>query len=95
MQDADKELARDIGYALSQSPFKVKGQRIDALRFLAEGVVAHLRRAGWLFSLKPPEPLHGPTTVAEDRRHRGASDGRSPEGPAPTTRGAAQGQRNP
>jgi hypothetical protein len=59
----DTELERDIGYALSQSPFKVKGQRIEALRLVAAGVVHHLRRAGWLFSLRPPDELHGPTTA--------------------------------
>ncbi|MEZ5854135.1 MAG: hypothetical protein R3D67_05095 [Hyphomicrobiaceae bacterium] len=56
-------MARDIGYALSQSPFKAKGQRIEVLRLLADGVVAHLRKAGWLFALKPPDALHGPSAA--------------------------------
>ena len=65
--DPEKELARDIGYALAQSPFKAKGQRIETLRLLADGIVAHLRRAGWLFTLKPPEALHGPATPRDSR----------------------------
>lgn len=59
MTDDDTELARDIGYAMAQSPFKVKGQRIETLRLAAEGVVKQLRRAGWQFWLRPPEALHG------------------------------------
>jgi hypothetical protein len=60
-QDPDQELGRDIGYALAQSPFKVKGQRIEALRHVAAGVVRHLRMAGWIFTLRPPDDLHGPS----------------------------------
>ncbi len=60
-QDPDQELGRDIGYALAQSPFKVKGQRIEALRHVAAGIVRHLRMAGWRFTLRPPDALHGPS----------------------------------
>jgi hypothetical protein len=63
MHEPDSELERDIGYALAQSAFKAKGQRIEALRLVAAGVVAHLRRAGWRFALKPPEAAHGPSSA--------------------------------
>lgn len=63
MTELDRELVRDIGYALSQSSFKVKGQRIESLRLVAQGIVEHLRCAGWLFELKPPTQLHGPTAM--------------------------------
>ncbi len=82
MQDPDRELERDIGYALSQSVFKVKGQRIEAMRLVAAGVVAHLRRAGWLFSLRAPEALHGPS--------RGP-DGHDPPGANPPSSEAEPG----
>jgi hypothetical protein len=61
MPDLDRELAHDIGYALAQSPYKVKSQRIEALRYVAADVVAHLRLAGWMFHLRPPQPMHGPS----------------------------------
>ena len=61
MRDHDEELERDIGYALARSAFKAKGQRIESLRAVAAGVVAHLKLAGWRFALRPPQPLHGPS----------------------------------
>ncbi len=66
MADLDPELERDIGYALSQSAFKVKGQRIESLRLVAVGVVRHLLRAGWVFRLREPEALHGPSLPPVD-----------------------------
>jgi hypothetical protein len=81
MQEPERELERDIGYALAQSVFKVKGQRIEALRLVAAGVVAHLRRAGWVFSLRAPEALHGPS--------------RGPEAGAPPGEAAAAGSDPP
>lgn len=59
--DRDQELARDIAYALARSPFKAKGQPIETLRLVADGVVAHLKRAGWRAELGPPTEAHGPT----------------------------------
>jgi hypothetical protein len=44
------DLARDIGYALWRSPFRVKrDQGIDVCRLIAEGVIEHLKRCGWRF----------------------------------------------
>lgn len=63
MEDIDRELARDIAYALKQSPFKAKGQAIETLALVAQGVVAHLHRAGWRIELGPPVEAHGPTLV--------------------------------
>jgi hypothetical protein len=88
MQDLDKELERDIGYALSQSVFKVKGQRIEAMRLVAAGVVAHLRRAGWRFGLRPPDPLHGPATAAGSVS---GADASASNDPARSTLGAEEG----
>ena len=64
MANHDPELERDIGYALSQSAFKVKGQRIESLRLVATGVVRHLLHAGWVFRLRDPVALHGPSLPA-------------------------------
>jgi hypothetical protein len=45
-----EDLARDIGFALWRSPFRVKrDQSIDVCRLIAEAVVEHLRRCGWRF----------------------------------------------
>lgn len=60
MQDIDRELARDVAYALKQSPFKAKGQPIETLALISTGVVGHLRRCGWRFELGPPVAPHGP-----------------------------------
>ena len=65
--DVDRELARDIAYALARSPFKTKGQSIETLRLVADGVVAHLRRSGWRAELGPPVAAHGPTRPPETR----------------------------
>jgi hypothetical protein len=65
--ERDRELARDIAYALARSPFKAKGQPIETLRLVADGVVAHLRRAGWRAELDPPVEAHGPTRPPETR----------------------------
>lgn len=63
----DVELARDIAYALARSPYKVRGQPIETLRLVADGVVAHLRRSGWRMDLGPPVEAHGPTLPPEVR----------------------------
>jgi len=65
--DRDTELARDIAYALARSPYKAKGQPIETLRLVADGVVAHLRRAGWRIELGPPAAPHGPSRGPEIR----------------------------
>ncbi|MFZ4808092.1 MAG: hypothetical protein ACOYLQ_12605 [Hyphomicrobiaceae bacterium] len=65
--DRDPELARDIAYALARSPYKAKGQPIETLRLVADGVVAHLRRAGWRIELGPPVAPHGPSSGPEIR----------------------------
>ena len=63
-ENDDEELARDIGYALWRSPFKAKGQGIDACRTVAGAVVKHLHRANWRFTRKPPSARHGTLGVA-------------------------------
>lgn len=78
MADLDPELERDIGYALSQSAFKVKGQRIETLRLVAVGVVRHLLRAGWVFRLREPAELHGPSLPPVDAPSP-AEEGAEPE----------------
>jgi hypothetical protein len=46
----DDDLARDIGYALWRSPFRVKrDQGIDVCRLIAEAVIEHLKRSGWRY----------------------------------------------
>jgi hypothetical protein len=53
--NTDQDLARDMGYALWRSPFRVKrGQGIDVCRLIAEAVIEHLRRCGWRFYRVPP-----------------------------------------
>jgi hypothetical protein len=50
-RNADDDLARDIGFALWRSPFRLKrDQGIDAYRFIARAVVEHLKRCGWQFT---------------------------------------------
>ncbi|MFV0295625.1 MAG: hypothetical protein ACK5JT_05850 [Hyphomicrobiaceae bacterium] len=86
MQDLDKELAGDIGYALARSPFKVKGQQTETRRLPADGVVGHLRQAGWLSNLKPPVTMHDPSTRTgpppEEPAQHGAVEKRSGTGQA-------------
>jgi len=65
--DRNPELARDIAYALARSPYKAKGQPIETLRLIADGVVTHLRRAGWRIELGPPVAPHGPSRGPETR----------------------------
>jgi hypothetical protein len=44
-RNTDDDLARDIGFALWRSPFRLKrDQGIDMCRLIAEGVVEHLNR---------------------------------------------------
>jgi hypothetical protein len=53
-RNAHEDLARDIGYALWRSPFRVKrDQRIDLCRLIAEAVIEHLKRCGWRFHHLP------------------------------------------
>ena len=53
--NTDQDLARDIGYALSRSPFRIKrDQGIDFCRLIAEAVIEHLKRCGWRFDHVPP-----------------------------------------
>ena len=63
MAGNDEELARDIGYALSRSPFKIKGQTIETCRIIAQAVVEHLKLANWQFKLGKPTEAHGPAGV--------------------------------
>jgi len=84
MTDPETELERDIGYALARSPFKAKGQRIETLRLVAADIVRHLRLAGWCFRLRPPAPLHGPSTPAQP-----APIGVAPSTPLAPAAGAA------
>ena len=65
------ELARDIAYALKQSPFKVKGQPIESLGLVARAVVAHLRRCGWHFELAPPAPGDCAGDTQPEQPHQG------------------------
>jgi hypothetical protein len=56
---SEDELARDIGYALWHSPFRVKrGQDIETCTTIAREVVAHLRRSLWIFQRAPPDAPH-------------------------------------
>nr|PZN84742.1 MAG: hypothetical protein DIU57_07900 [Pseudomonadota bacterium] len=60
--DLDKDLARDIGFALSRSPLRVKGkesQRIETWVMIAREVVTHLKRCSWRFEKLPPAEPHG------------------------------------
>lgn len=61
-RDLDDQLARDLGYALSRSPLRVKGkesQRIETCVMIAKEVVAHLKRSLWKFEKLPPIEPHG------------------------------------
>lgn len=60
--DLDNDLARDIGFALSRSPLRVKGkqsQRIETCVMVAKEVVIHLKRCLWKFEKLPPAEPHG------------------------------------
>jgi hypothetical protein len=53
-RNTDEDLARDIGFALWRSPFRLKrDQGIDMCRLIAEGVVEHLNRCGRRFYRLP------------------------------------------
>jgi hypothetical protein len=59
-RDSDNELARDIGFAIWHSPFRLKkGQSIDTCVLLGRAVVDHLRRCLWRFERLPPREMHG------------------------------------
>jgi hypothetical protein len=65
--DGDEELARDIGYALGRSPFRLKrGQNLDTCTDVARDVVAQLRRSLWLFKRAPVDAPHS-TSTRKDR----------------------------
>jgi hypothetical protein len=52
--NTEEELARDMGFALWRSPFRVKrDQGIDSWRLIAEAVVEHLNRCGCRFRRLP------------------------------------------
>jgi hypothetical protein len=53
-RNSDEDLARDIGFALWRSPFRVKrDQGIDVCHVVAEAVIEHLKRCGWRFDHLP------------------------------------------
>jgi hypothetical protein len=57
--DSDDDLARDIGFALWRSPFRLKrGQDLEACTSIAREIVRHLRRSLWLFKRAPPDAPH-------------------------------------
>lgn len=60
MAEKDEELARGIGYALSRSPYKVRGQAIETCRIISQSIVQHLQLANWQFKLGKPTETHGP-----------------------------------
>jgi hypothetical protein len=52
--NTDDDLARDLGFALWRSRFRLKrGQDIDACLFVARAVVEHLKRYGLRFDHPP------------------------------------------
>ena len=57
-RQSEADLASDIAFALSRSPLKVKGERIEALRIIAGDVVRHLILAGWRLERRPAEEPH-------------------------------------
>jgi hypothetical protein len=61
--DSDEELARDIGYALWRSPFRLKqGQNTEACTDVDREVVARLRRSLWRFKWAPADAPHSTST---------------------------------
>jgi hypothetical protein len=61
----DEDLARDIGFALWRSPFRMKrGQGIDVCGLVARYVVEHLKRCGWRFY----HPSAAPGPSAQETR---------------------------